>query len=310
MLRLGGLAQMVMYIKFLVFSFIIFNCSVLNKKNLILVNAVEENLIPQKSPMKYFAAPLYIPLGILGGILDVFLVHPIRVLPTAANHTIDGLWVSKEKGYVTKMGAIPFLTIATPVYFSIDWMYHAFGDKNEIYEDQKDLKGLDYDLTEEEIFENLIKAKQKNDFKKIIEILSSSRYRYESIELKKKETFELIISIYKNNKKDLKFNKQYSPILFEYLRTRNKNLYIKFENFLIEELEETSEYEKISSIVFIFQNFKTNESSEQILKKILSNKTDSMSRRFLIEHLYKMENQKQIQKFEAILNQANKNLEQ
>jgi hypothetical protein len=95
------------------------NCAIFQKKNLLLVNAVEENLIPEDKNKKILALPLIVPVGMIAGLLDVFIVHPISVLPRVGRETISSLWTSREKlGYVTRMGTIPFSTIASPPVFS------------------------------------------------------------------------------------------------------------------------------------------------------------------------------------------------
>ncbi len=120
------------------FIFIIFltclqmNCAIFQKKNLLLVNAVEENLIPEDKNKKILALPLIVPVGMMAGLLDVFIVHPISVLPRVGRDTISSLWTPKEKlGYVTRMGTIPFSTIATPPVFSFFWLHYWLFDGRE-----------------------------------------------------------------------------------------------------------------------------------------------------------------------------------
>lgn len=102
-----------------------FNCAIFQKKNLLLVNAVEENLIPEDKNKKILTLPLIVPVGMIAGLLDVFIVHPISVLPRVSRETISSLWTSREKlGYVTRMGTIPFSTIASPPVFSFFWLHY------------------------------------------------------------------------------------------------------------------------------------------------------------------------------------------
>ncbi len=298
---LVSLGLMVNSIKFFFILILFLNCSVLNKKNLVLVNAVEENLIPDEAPAKYYAAPIYIPLGIIGGMIDVFVIHPIRVIPASVNQTIDKLWVSDEKGYVTRMGSIPFLTIATPIFFTFDWMFRAFGDKNENYEDQKFNKienQLDY---EKNFYTNLNKSKNENDKLKISSELNQCYSKNQNSGFKNFETYQLLISVFKESKSDPKFHSEIQHSLIHCLRTNEKTTYLKLENFLFEELDENTDHIQIMNLVSLFQNFNTKESSEQILKKIISPKIKSETRRSLIDILYSANHKEVIDEFESLL---------
>jgi hypothetical protein len=53
------------------------NCAAFNRRNTPLVGLVEKHMVPAKMPAKALAAPLYIPIGMVGGLIDVFLVHPV-----------------------------------------------------------------------------------------------------------------------------------------------------------------------------------------------------------------------------------------
>lgn len=75
-------------------------------------------MVPEKMPAKALAAPLYLPVGMVGGILDVFIIHPIMVIPEAWDTTVESLWTG-DAGYVTAMGSLPIRTAFTPVLFSV-----------------------------------------------------------------------------------------------------------------------------------------------------------------------------------------------
>ena len=95
------------------------NCAAFNRKNTPLVALVEERLVPEKMPAKVLTAPLYIPVGMVGGILDVFLVHPVMEMPRAWDDMVDLFWTG-DAGYVTAMGSLPVRTALSPVWFTLD----------------------------------------------------------------------------------------------------------------------------------------------------------------------------------------------
>lgn len=95
------------------------HCAAFNRKNTPLVGLVEEHLVPEKMPARALAAPLYLPPGIVGGLLDVFIIHPIMEIPAAWEDTVDLLWTG-DAGYVTAAGSLPIRALFTPVWFSLD----------------------------------------------------------------------------------------------------------------------------------------------------------------------------------------------
>lgn len=88
-------------------------------------------MVPKEMPAKALAAPLYLPVGMVGGVLDVFLIHPILVIPDAWDTTVESLWTGGA-GYVTAMGSLPIRTALTPVLFSLMVLFEsAFDTSND-----------------------------------------------------------------------------------------------------------------------------------------------------------------------------------
>lgn len=103
--------------------FALSGCAVFDRKNTILVNAVEQNLVPESGAARWLLAPIYLPVGLAAGVLDAFLVHPLRMIPEAISDTDDFLWeFSDETGYVTHAGSIVYRTAVSPVVFTVIWL--------------------------------------------------------------------------------------------------------------------------------------------------------------------------------------------
>lgn len=115
---------------FLIFLLGFSNCAVFNRNNTPLVVKVEENLVPEDTGKKILAAPLFIPLGLVAGILDLFIVHPIIRIPDAFNDTISLLWTPRGNGYVTNMGFLPISVVLTPIVFTLDLLARSSFDIN------------------------------------------------------------------------------------------------------------------------------------------------------------------------------------
>lgn len=94
-------------------------CAAFNRKNTPLIGLIEKNLVPKTMPAKALTAPLYIPVGLVGGMLDVFIIHPIMETPAAWRDMVDLLWTG-DSGYVTAMGSLPVRTAVSPLVLVID----------------------------------------------------------------------------------------------------------------------------------------------------------------------------------------------
>jgi len=115
-----------LFVFFILISFI--QCAAFHKKNTPLIVKVEENLIPKKQPAKILTAPLYLPIGIVAGLIDVFIIHPISQIPESYTDTKSSLWDQTYNGYFTEMGSFPLRLGMTPVIFSISWLMRSAFD--------------------------------------------------------------------------------------------------------------------------------------------------------------------------------------
>lgn len=133
------------------------SCALFQKKNLVLVHAVEEHLVPESTSLKILTAPIYLPIGITAGVLDVFLVHPVSVIPKTGAKTIEVLWTPRDLGYYTRWGSVPFSLLATPPFFLVSWSYYWFFEgerherqKMEIYDQAEWISRMDLALLEKD----------------------------------------------------------------------------------------------------------------------------------------------------------------
>jgi hypothetical protein len=82
-------------------------------------------MVPSSTSMRVVTSPVVVPVGIAAGVLDVFVVHPIVVLPDAARDTKD-VWTRRANGYVTDMGTVIPRAAVTPVVFAGSWAGRSF----------------------------------------------------------------------------------------------------------------------------------------------------------------------------------------
>ncbi|MEI1280454.1 hypothetical protein V6Z05_19130 [Leptospira venezuelensis] len=115
---------------FLIFFFGFSNCAVFNRNNTPLVVKVEENLVPEETGYKILAAPVFISVGLVAGLLDLLIVHPIIRIPDAFRDTVNLLWTPRGNGYVTNMGFLPISIVMTPIVFTLDLFARSSFDIN------------------------------------------------------------------------------------------------------------------------------------------------------------------------------------
>ncbi|MCB1165490.1 MAG: hypothetical protein KDK33_05020 [Leptospiraceae bacterium] len=113
-------------ISWLLLAVLFSQCAVFDRKNTILINAVEEHMVPETQPAKLFLALIYIPVGLVAGVGDAFVLHPLRMIPYAIDDTNDALWeFSDDTGYVTHAGSVVYRGLLSPVVFTGAWLFRS-----------------------------------------------------------------------------------------------------------------------------------------------------------------------------------------
>ncbi len=175
----------------LVLGLFLIDCAGFNKRNTPLIVAIENNLVPETQPKKILYAPLYIPLGIIGGVLDIFLIHPTLQTIPAYEDTIDLLWDIQFHGYMTEMGTLPIRAVVTPAFFTFDWLIRSAFDVSDRRSGKKPVE----EETSEEQMEQWIAKKDKNA---IIQLINQS-YAKSKIP-KEKETLARLLKEFPHEK--------------------------------------------------------------------------------------------------------------
>lgn len=105
----------------LAFALMLAGCAFMNRENTPLLNVVERRLVPATTGIKVLVSPIVVPVGIAAGATDVFVVHPLMVIPPAARD-VRNFWRQRIDGYVTRMGAVIPRAAVTPVLFAGSWL--------------------------------------------------------------------------------------------------------------------------------------------------------------------------------------------
>lgn len=250
---------------FIVISIInLLNCAAFNRKNTPLIRAVETNLIPEKYPAKAILAPIYIPLGVVGGILDVFVIHPALQIKPALLETKKTLWSIQFNGYFTEMGSLPIRLILSPAYFSLDFLMKSTFDLDS---------ERDYSLEnreKKESIETLLTQKNTNGIINWV--------YYTQITIKEKEVIQNILTQYPANSENGVY-----PSVIEKLCS--DVLYKEYEDFLISLFPSNSN----NNLTYCLTRKKSKKFSSILLNSVMSSKLSSENFQEYMEILLKIQ---------------------
>ncbi|MEI7012190.1 hypothetical protein [Leptospira licerasiae] len=98
------------------------HCASFQKENRILTTYLDEKVTPESAPAKVALAPIFIPVGLASLILDVFIIHPITVIPDAIDDTYKVIWKNSSGGIVFQTIVFVPKLIVSPVFFLVDFL--------------------------------------------------------------------------------------------------------------------------------------------------------------------------------------------
>ncbi len=95
-------------------------CAVFNRENTRALNFIEKQLIPADPIAKKLTYPLTVPVSIVAVTIDMFLLHPLFVIPDALDDTKGWLWdrMDWKNEYITMSASVIPRTVATPLAFT------------------------------------------------------------------------------------------------------------------------------------------------------------------------------------------------
>ena len=104
------------------------SCAFMNRQNLPLVNLHRKYLVPDNTAMQWAMSPALLPSGLVAGVADVVLVHPVSVMDDAWFQTASAVWEPAGRGYVTECALFPLRSVATPPFWALNWMSRSIFD--------------------------------------------------------------------------------------------------------------------------------------------------------------------------------------
>jgi hypothetical protein len=107
-------------------------CAVLDQDNRRLLNGMDSIVQPESTTMRIALAPVAIPLGTVGVVTDMVLIHPFCVIPDAADDTYQLYWKPRDIDWLRKALLFPVCVVATPPTFIVDWLWRSIFDVPQV----------------------------------------------------------------------------------------------------------------------------------------------------------------------------------
>ena len=104
------------------------SCAFMNRWNRPLLNVHNEYMVPDSTAMRWVMSPVLVPTGLLAGVTDVVLVHPLSVMDDAWHQAASAAWRPTGGGYLTESAIFPLRVVATPPYWTLNWLSRSIFD--------------------------------------------------------------------------------------------------------------------------------------------------------------------------------------
>jgi hypothetical protein len=103
-------------------------CAITNRDNRRTLNQLDAWVRPESTAAKAALAPVAVPVGTAAGLTDMLLVHPVCVIPDAADDVYQLYWKPRDMDFLRKTLLVPFCILATPPTFVADWLFRSIFD--------------------------------------------------------------------------------------------------------------------------------------------------------------------------------------
>lgn len=107
------------------------SCACFNENNRRTLNLTDGWIHPQKTASQIALAPPALTLGTVAFTSDIVLVHPVHMVPRAADDVYELYWSPGEMDLFLKSLLFIPKVILTPPTFAGDWLGRSFFDVNK-----------------------------------------------------------------------------------------------------------------------------------------------------------------------------------
>jgi len=98
------------------------------------LNYLDANWSPNSTTGRWLVSPVALPVGIVAGVTDAVVVHPITQIDDAWVDTIDVVWDFGPSTDFRTVLLTPLSAAATPVVFGVTWLWRSVFDISDSYD--------------------------------------------------------------------------------------------------------------------------------------------------------------------------------
>jgi len=107
-------------------------CAFTNPKNTPLLTALDGWVTPETTGEKVALAPVFVPVGMACGALDICVVHPVQAAGLAAGDTWKLLWSKPPDSFTEQLLEFVPKAVISPVVFSFCWVGRSLFDVDRL----------------------------------------------------------------------------------------------------------------------------------------------------------------------------------
>ena len=104
------------------------SCAISNSDRRPLLNYLDATLAPTRTASRLLAAPVALPVALVAAATDAVILHPLSQIDDAWCDTRTAIWDFEGSSDFRKMLLVPLSAVATPVVFSVTWLFRASFD--------------------------------------------------------------------------------------------------------------------------------------------------------------------------------------
>ena len=103
-------------------------CAFTNPDNARILTALDNAIEPETTSGKVLLSPVTVPLGLVGGALDICVVHPTYALAYAGEDTYRAVWAGPQGSFASQAIKVVPKAAVTPVVFVFCWLGESLFD--------------------------------------------------------------------------------------------------------------------------------------------------------------------------------------
>jgi hypothetical protein len=103
-------------------------CAFQNPKNTPILTTLDKHVQPESTGAKIGYGLFWVPAGVVCGLTDVFIAHPIQATGPAARATVDAMWNTKGQSFIQQTILFVPRVAFTPVVFVATWLFESAFD--------------------------------------------------------------------------------------------------------------------------------------------------------------------------------------